>query len=240
MLRSLRRKWGVAMNRPSFRSAAAGIPWILRPFGRLILSLLAAATGAFATLSLPVEMRLIICFDLAAAVYIGLFVGLMDVATPEQAAELAHSAEPNSRRTLICAALLSLISLVAVAALMHLDNASRALRMIHLGTSLAAVCLAWMLAHILFGLHYMHRYYHDPQQAGGGPYDQGMRYTDKPTPDYWDFMYYAFTVAMCYGTTDVVVTSTSMRRVTLVHGIFSFFFVAAIVGLVVNALSTVF
>jgi uncharacterized membrane protein len=45
---------------------------------------------------------------------------------------------------------------------------------------------------------------------------------------------------MCYGTTDVAVTSTSMRPVTLVHWIFSFFFVAAIVGLVVNALSTVF
>ena len=42
---------------------------------------------------------------------------------------------------------------------------------------------------------------------------------------------------MCYQTSDVTITTTAVRRVTLLHAIFSFFFVVAIIGLVVNILS---
>ena len=52
-------------------------------------------------------------------------------------------------------------------------------------------------------------------------------------------MYYSFTIAMCYQTSDVTVTSTRIRRVTLVHAIFSFLFVTAIIGFVVNVISNV-
>ena len=51
-------------------------------------------------------------------------------------------------------------------------------------------------------------------------------------------MYYSFTIAMCFATSDVAITTTAMRRVTLLHAIFSFFFVAAIIGFVVNILSS--
>jgi uncharacterized membrane protein len=69
------------------------------------------------------------------------------------------------------------------------------------------------------------------------PYDQGMAYPKRKMPDYWDFMYYSFTIAMCYQTSGVTITTTAVRRVTLLHAIFSFFFVVAIIGLVVNILS---
>jgi hypothetical protein len=49
----------------------------------------------------------------------------MNVATPEQAAELSHSSEPSSARMLVGVVLLSLVSLTAVAALHHPDNDSR-------------------------------------------------------------------------------------------------------------------
>ena len=55
--------------------------------------------------------------------------------------------------------------------------------------------------------------------------------------DYWDFMYYSFTIAMCYQTSDVSVTSPVMRRLTLVHSIVSFFFVLVGLGLMVNIIS---
>jgi len=55
--------------------------------------------------------------------------------------------------------------------------------------------------------------------------------------DYWDFMYYSFTIAMCYQTSDISVSSAPMRRLTLIHSILSFVFVAAIIGLLVNVVS---
>jgi uncharacterized membrane protein len=50
-------------------------------------------------------------------------------------------------------------------------------------------------------------------------------------------MYYSFTIAMCYQTADVSISSAPMRRLTLVHTILSFIFVALVIGLVVNVVS---
>jgi uncharacterized membrane protein len=52
-------------------------------------------------------------------------------------------------------------------------------------------------------------------------------------------MYYSFTIAMCYQTSDVSITSVRIRRVTLLHAILSFIFVSAIIGFVVNVISNV-
>lgn len=82
-------------------------------------------------------------------------------------------------------------------------------------------------------------YYNDTIPDDASLNDQGMTYPERKTPDYWDFMYYSFTIAMCYQTSDVPITTAAVRRVTLLHAIFSFFFVAAIMGLVVNILSNV-
>jgi uncharacterized membrane protein len=77
-------------------------------------------------------------------------------------------------------------------------------------------------------------YYSHPTSREGS----GLEFANHPNAGYWDFMYYSFTIAMCFATSDVVVTTTAMRRVTLLHAIFSFFFVAAIIGFVVNILSS--
>jgi hypothetical protein len=89
------------------------------------MSFLAGGLGILVTRPLPGELQAIICFDLAAIAYLGLFLVLMNVATPEQAAELSHSSEPSSARMLVGVVLLSLVSLTAVAALHHPDNDSR-------------------------------------------------------------------------------------------------------------------
>ena len=227
------------MSQPSPPSGRPPIPWVPRSRGRLLMSLLAAGLGGLAAARLPGEVRLTICFDLAAIVYVGLFVALMNAATREHAAELSSHSEPSDLRILAGVILLSLVSITAVGALQHPDAPSPPVRMLHLGASLAAIFLAWLLAHIRFGLHYMRMYYNDTIPDDASLYDQGMTYPERKTPDYWDFMYYSFTIAMCYQTSDVTITTAQVRRVTLLHAIFSFFFVAAIMGLVVNILSNV-
>jgi uncharacterized membrane protein len=53
-------------------------------------------------------------------------------------------------------------------------------------------------------------------------------------PDYWDFLYFAFTVGMTAQTSDVVITSRIMRRLVIVHAIVSFVFTTAVIALTVN------
>jgi uncharacterized membrane protein len=212
------------------------IPYPLQDKGRPVMSLVAAAIGFFATMHLPTDMRLIICFDLAALTYVGLFIGLMTVAQPEDCVHLSTRSRWRNFHLLLLI-LLTLVGVAVIPVLMHINNSSPLLRTLDYGSSLLAIALAWLVAHISFGLHYMHMYYSDTIPDDDAEFDEGMAYPERKMPDYWDFMYYSFTIAMCYQTSDVTITNPKVRRVTLLHAIYSFFFVAAILGLVINILS---
>ena len=56
-----------------------------------------------------------------------------------------------------------------------------------------------------------------------------------PEPGPWGFPYYSFTLGMTAQTSDIAITTTDMRRVTLAHSVLSFFCNAVIVALAVNA-----
>lgn len=103
-----------------------------------------------------------------------------------------------------------------------------------LALSVITIALSWAFVHMLFAVHYAHCFYLS---------DSGLKFpagqTDE-TPDYWDFMYYAFVVGMTFQVSDVQVTSRPMRRLTLAHGIVSFFFNTFILALAVNIAASVF
>ena len=229
----------MVMNDPANFAAGDRVPRLLTGRGRLACAVLAGALCVLATFRLPPEMRTIISFDAAAVIYVGLFYTVISRATADQAAMMSSRHELRGAATILAVVLLSIVSIVAVAALLNnLAHAPHWLNVIHLTTSLLAVALAWLLAHIFFGLHYMALYYRDTPPDDSGSHDRGLEFLNRPTAGYWDFLYFSFTIGMCFGTSDVAITSTDMRRVALQHGIFSFFFVAAILGFVINVLSS--
>jgi uncharacterized membrane protein len=67
----------------------------------------------------------------------------------------------------------------------------------------------------------MRLYFDDTVVDGKRTYAMGLLYPENPTKegDFWDFTYYSFTIAMCYQTSDVTITSERIRRVTLLHAI---------------------
>jgi len=228
------------MEQPIAQPPGSDLPWLIRRPGRITTGIIAAAVAYLATISLPDELNLLIPYDVAVAIYLGLFCVLMERASPEDAAEMTRRGEPNNRLVLITVIALSVVSLVGVAAMLnHPPGRTRWEVNLHMTASLFVVILSWFLAHIYFGLHYMQLYYDDHIVDGKRTYHLGLEFPERPTADFWDFMYYSFTIAMCYQTSDVTVTSTRIRRVTLVHAIFSFLFVSAIIGFVVNVISNV-
>jgi uncharacterized membrane protein len=82
---------------------------------------------------------------------------------------------------------------------------------LHMTTSLLAVILSWVLSHIYSGFHYMRLYYDDTIIDGKLTYRMGLEFPQRETADFWDFTYYSFTIAMCYQTSDVTVTSVRIR-----------------------------
>ena len=82
-------------------------------------------------------------------------------------------------------------------------------------------------------LHYA-RVYYDETAPGETTFLGGLDFPEQKFPDYWDFLYFSLTIAMCYQTSDVTSTTPLMRRLSLFHAVISFFFVTFVIGLVVG------
>jgi uncharacterized membrane protein len=85
---------------------------------------------------------------------------------------------------------------------------------------------SWSLIHTVFAVHYTHLYY--------GPSNGGLIFPGGGDPNYYDFLYYSFVVGMTFQVSDVQVAEPSLRRLTLVHGVLSFFFNVVILALAVS------
>lgn len=95
---------------------------------------------------------------------------------------------------------------------------------------------SWLLVGVLFALHYAHLYYAGDQDASGPPlgFPGGER-----EPNYWDFLYFSFTISVAVQTSDVSVASRPMRKLVLGHSVLAFFFNLLILGLSVNIAASV-
>ncbi|EHQ28798.1 DUF1345 domain-containing protein [Mucilaginibacter paludis] len=109
----------------------------------------------------------------------------------------------------------------------------------HIMLAIGSVVISWWMLHTVFTMSYAHLYYtstpdpDDDQNEVIG----GLQFPDEKTPDYLDFVYFAFVIGMTFQVSDVEVSSRSIRRLVLVHGLISFAFNTAIVALSINVVS---
>jgi len=88
---------------------------------------------------------------------------------------------------------------------------------------------AWFLIPTIFTIHYARLYY------GSDPHAPALVFPDdKPTPNYWDFLYFSFTIAVASQTADIGLRGRSARRGVLAQSVLSFYFNVAVLGLCVN------
>jgi len=86
-------------------------------------------------------------------------------------------------------------------------------------------------------MHYAHEYYQDDLSTPVIDDIGGLEFPKETRPDYWDFLYYSFVVGMTSQVSDVQITSRAMRRLTLIHGVLSFFFNTAILAMSINIIA---
>ena len=171
-------------------------------------------------------------FDLAV-------LGFMASAFPlfrHKAPEMRRASRENdaNRVTLLGLALiLSCVILVAVAGELTGDR-----HLTHLETTLviATLALAWTFANLVYAFHYAHLFY---SGCDGGKDRAGIDFPGKhPEPDYWDFVYFSFTLGVALQTSDVCITSSGIRRVVTVHCIGAFVYNLVVLALAVNVLAS--
>ena len=109
-------------------------------------------------------------------------------------------------------------------------------RLGHLLLVLVTVAGSWLLVPTMFGLNYASLYY--GRKPGGGlrfPADEKAF-----EPDYADFLYYSFTIAVAAQTADVSVSTREMRRLTLMQSVLAFAFNTTVLAFSINIAASLF
>jgi uncharacterized membrane protein len=95
------------------------------------------------------------------------------------------------------------------------------------------LALAWLFSNTIYALHYAHLAYMKPDIGCSGLHFPGTK-----EPDYWDFVYFAFTCGMAFATSDVEVTDQHIRRVVTVHCLAAFAFNIGVLAFTINVLAS--
>jgi uncharacterized membrane protein len=197
--------------------------------------LLAGAAGGAAALALAVlgegwPLRLVAGWDAFAVTQLALAWAVIWREDAAQTRARAAAEDPGRRLVWVLTVLASSASLfAAVVVLRQAHHLAPGRAAAWLALCLAAVASAWLLTHTSWALRYAHLYYGGAHRDAGG-----LEFPGGGAPDQLDFAYFAFTVGMCFQTSDVAIVSPRIRRAALFHGAQSFAFTTAIIALALN------
>jgi uncharacterized membrane protein len=108
----------------------------------------------------------------------------------------------------------------------------------HVLFALVTVAGSWLLLPTLFALSYASLFYRSSHGSGHGLEFPG--HDETTHPDYWEFMYFSFTIAVASQTADVAISTRSMRKLVLLQAVLSFAFNTTILALTINIAAGLF
>ncbi|KQM17143.1 hypothetical protein ASE73_09120 [Sphingomonas sp. Leaf24] len=189
----------------------------------------AVAAGCWALPAFGWRIGVPLAFDIAAVVFLLSCIPLLG-ATADRMRQAALRNDANRGLLLVLSAGIALVLLIAIAIELGQRGAPSAPVVLLV---VATLLLAWTFANTIYAVHYAHLFYTaDPSGKDSGGVD--MPGTDEP--DYWDFVYFAFTLGMTFQTSDVSITSRTMRRTVTGHCLMAFVFNLGVVAFSVNVL----
>ena len=134
----------------------------------------------------------------------------------------------------IVAAVVSIVAIVIELSAAKGPGAHNALP--HVLFALATVTGSWLLLPTLFALNYASLYYRTERGGGLKFPEPGEGFK----PDYADFLYFSFTIAVASQTADVSITDRPMRRLVLLQSVLSFVFNTTILAFTINIAASLF
>ncbi|MFJ5158630.1 DUF1345 domain-containing protein [Pantoea sp. NPDC088449] len=199
---------------------------------RLLISIIA---GVICYYVLPAQLgtlqRLLIGWNVLAWLYL-IFIWFRMLRT--EVKDIQHIAKMQDQSAALVLGMVIIACMVSIVAILSelssLHHLTGTPRVLHLLLTAMTLVVSWALLPSSFAMHYAHHHYlHRSKDV------TPMIFPEKPDdPDYWDFLYFAFTIAVASQTADVATGTTEMRKITLLQSVISFIFNLAILGLSVN------
>lgn len=195
---------------------------------------LAIVIGVAAGVLLPsgweLMTRVLTAWNIAVWLYLTTMGAMMMRANHHKVKQMAARQDERAAMVLCALSVASVMSLLAIisqlSSIRDMDAEQRAL---HYALTILTLVGSWFLVGVLFCFHYAHLYYR------ASPTQRPLKFPDdEANPDYWDFLYFAFTLAVAVQTSDVTVQTRMMRKIVLGQSVLSFFFNLVVLGLSIN------
>jgi len=169
-----------------------------------------------------------IAFDIAATVFLLSVLPLFARGTASQMRAAALRNDANRGVLLLLTVVTSIVILVAVVTEKLAKASPYTVALV-----LVSLILAWTFSNMIYALHYAHLYYlpaEDNEDSGG------IDFPNCDDPDYWDFVYFSFTLGMTFQTSDVDIKSRRVRRVVTGHCLAAFVFNLGVLAFTINSI----
>ena len=170
------------------------------------------------------SLGLMIGFDAAALTFLIAIASLLRATSQDDMRR--HAAENDANRVvlLVIAAVLTVAVLAAVYAELKTKGGP------NVPLVIATLALAWLFGNTIYALHYAHVYYLEGSEGG-------LDFSGEPdAPDYWDFIYFAYTLGMTFQTSDTGITTRALRKLVTAHSLVAFVFNIGIIAFSINTL----
>jgi len=206
---------------------------------RLFLSI---ATAGFVFSLLPSSMllptRILVTWNFGVLFLLFLIGVMVSLTTPQQMHDRVQNQDEKPLAILFLVVAAASASFFTIGFILgNTKGMPPAIVSLHIGLSVIAILCSWSLTHSAFALHYAHNYYRKDDSAPQSSEVGGLNFPDEDRPDYWDFLYFALVIGMTSQVSDVTISSRSLRRLALVHGVLAFIFNTAILALSINIIA---
>lgn len=202
------------------------------PHPRLLVAvLIGVISGFLMPHSWRTVTQVLMSWNMMVWIYLSLMAWLMLRADHERVIKIAIQEDEHGATILAMFSIATVASLVAI--VLELSGKETSFQLLRYLLTSATIIGSWLFIGVLFTFHYSRMYY--SSLSGQRP----LKFPDdEQQPDYWDFLYFAFTIAVAAQTADVSVMSRPMRKIVLAQSILSFLFNVAIIGLSINVMAS--
>ena len=197
-------------------------------------TLLGVAVGIFAPAA-TLTSKFLLGWNAGVWLYLALTLWLVLRSQASDVKSTAEIEDENASMVLITVCIASIASLAAVTLELSGSKLSDDDRLMHYGFTGLTVVGSWLMIGVIFSLHYARLFYNDEGTEPALRFPEG-----ELDPDYWDFMYFSFTLSVAVQTSDVGVATREMRKAVLAHSLLGFLFNTAVLGFSINIAAGLF
>ncbi|MGZ0718342.1 DUF1345 domain-containing protein [Pseudomonas palleroniana] len=212
------------------------MPFLARTHPRLsTAAVMGIAVGILAP-SDTLLSKILIGWNAGVWTYLVLMLWLTIRAKAPDVQRIAEIEDENAGLVLFIVCIAAIASLAAITfELIGSKGLAPPERLLHYGFTGLTVIGSWLLIGVIFSVHYARLYYTWEGKEPALRFAEGLL-----TPNYWDFLYFSFTIGVAVQTSDVGVATRSLRKVVLGQSLIGFLFNTAILGFSINIAAGLF